>query len=408
MRALHKHAAGVTLIGLQIALTLAIVCNAMFIIVQRIERLDRATGVEEKDLFLVSQQWVGAFSDDNAVGLEKLDTMKREDIATLRALPDVASVSSINSLPLLNSSWNGSVNTKPDTREGAAHTTFYSGDEQMFGTLGLHLLQGRAFSANDIVYQGLQDNHYPPVALVTRHLARLLFPNRSALGQTVFFHTDSRPVTIVGVIDRLQSPSTESWGSPFAWNATLLPVRVDANFSRYAVHAQPGRMEAAMREVAPALYHLNPMRVLDDRSVRSFADIRHEAYEADRGMAVLMTAIPLILLGVTAAGIVGLTSFWVGQRRRQIGIRRALGARKADILHDLQFENALISAGGATLGVVLAVGLNLWLITRYEMNRLPLSYRAVSVAVMFVLGQAATFVPAWRASHVQPIEATRV
>jgi putative ABC transport system permease protein len=152
---------------------------------------------------------------------------------------------------------------------------------------------------------------------------------------------------------------------------------------------------------------VNPLRVLDDDSVKSFADIRAKAYRADVGMAVLMGVICLILIAVTAAGIVGLTSFWVGQRHRQIGVRRALGARKIDILHYFQIENGLIAGVGAVIGVILALGLNAWLMTHYEMTRMPVLYVLVGVIAVLVLGQAAVFVPARRASNVSPVSATR-
>jgi len=208
------------------------------------------------------------------------------------------------------------------------------------------------------------------------------------------------------VVARLQSPIDAGEG-PLAWNSVLFPVRQDANFARYVLRAKPGRLADAMKAVSPALYAANPMRVLDDRSVRSFADIRAKAYRADVGMAILMGVICLILLGVTAAGIVGLTSFWVGQRRRQIGVRRALGARKIDILHYFQLENLLIAGIGAVVGILLAVGLNLWLITRFEMDRMPVIYVLVGVLAVLALGQAAVFVPARRASNVPPVVATR-
>jgi putative ABC transport system permease protein len=115
----------------------------------------------------------------------------------------------------------------------------------------------------------------------------------------------------------------------------------------------------------------------------------------------------LILLCVTAAGFVGLTCFWVGQRHRQIGVRRALGARKIDILHYFQIENLLIAGVGVVLGVVLAVGLNMWLMTHYEMTRIPLLYVVTGVLAMLAIGQGAVFVPARRASNVPPVEATR-
>jgi putative ABC transport system permease protein len=120
-----------------------------------------------------------------------------------------------------------------------------------------------------------------------------------------------------------------------------------------------------------------------------------------------MGVICLILLGVTAAGIVGLTSFWVGQRHRQIGVRRALGARKIDILHYFQIENLLIAGIGVVLGILLSVGLNLWLMSHYEMTRMPVAYVVTGVLVMLAIGQAAVFVPARRASNVPPVVATR-
>ena len=162
-----------------------------------------------------------------------------------------------------------------------------------------------------------------------------------------------------------------------------------------------------MRAVTPLLYKVDPLRVLDDDSVKSFSEIRAKAYRADVGMAVLMGVICLILLAVTAAGIVGLTSFWVGQRHRQIGVRRALGARKVDILRYFQVENLLIAGAGVVIGVLLAVGLNLWLMSHYEMTRIPVLYVLTGVLAMLAIGQAAVFVPARRASNVPPVVATR-
>jgi putative ABC transport system permease protein len=146
---------------------------------------------------------------------------------------------------------------------------------------------------------------------------------------------------------------------------------------------------------------------LDGKGARSFSDIRANTYRADRGMAILMGVICLILLAVTGAGIVGLTSFWVGQRHKQIGVRRALGARKVDILRYFQTENLLIAGGGALAGIVLAIGLNLWLMHRFEMDRIPVAYVLLGVAVVLALGQLAVFAPARRAANVPPVVATR-
>jgi putative ABC transport system permease protein len=114
-----------------------------------------------------------------------------------------------------------------------------------------------------------------------------------------------------------------------------------------------------------------------------------------------------VLLAITAAGIVGLTSFWVGQRRKQIGVRRALGATRHDILGYFLTENLLIGIGGVAVGALLAIGMNLWLVSHFEMQRLSLLYVAAGVIALLLLGQGAVLAPALRASRVSPVEATR-
>jgi putative ABC transport system permease protein len=407
--ALRKHKAGVVLIALQIALTLAIVCNAIFIIYTRVDNVSRPTGMDESNLFLIEQQWVGAPNTDEPAGLQKQDAMLREDLAALRAMPGVQSVSPTNSTPLLGSSWGGSVARKPgtDLRGGDARTVYYFGDEQLLATLGVHLIAGRNFNPTEIVNRSFRDNTEPDVVIVTKALADKLYPQGDAVGKVMYLNGANNPSTIIGEVARLQVSTTSSWVSAFPWNSTIGPIRLDSNFSRYIVRTQPGQMDAVMRAVPNVLYKVDPLRVIADDGVRSFADIRAEAYRADVGMAVLMGVVCLILLAVTAAGIVGLTSFWVGQRHRQIGVRRALGARKIDILHYFQLENLLIAGIGALIGIVLAVGLNMVLIQNFEMDRMPVIYVLGGLAIVMVLGQVAVFVPARRASNVPPVVATR-
>jgi putative ABC transport system permease protein len=124
-------------------------------------------------------------------------------------------------------------------------------------------------------------------------------------------------------------------------------------------------------------------------------------------MAGMLVGVITALLLVTALGIVGLASFWVAQRRRQIGIRRALGATRADILHYFQTENFLIVGGGIALGMLLAYASNLLLMQYYELPRLPLSYLPIGALALWVLGQLAVLGPALRAAAVPPVVATR-
>jgi putative ABC transport system permease protein len=407
LAALRRHKAGVILIALQIALTLAIVCNAIFIIGQRIDRVNRPTGIDEANLFVVSQQWVGTPEGDGPDAVDKIDSLVRADLDTLRRLPGVESVTTVNSVPLLGSSHINGITLTPDQKDATLNAAIYLGDDKLMSTLGVQLVAGRAFTAGDIIHQAFRNDALPPSVVVSQATADKLFPNQSAVGKTIY--SDSKPTMIIGVVKLLQSSMAESFAKDSDYFTIIEPIRQDGDVSRYVVKTRPGQQADAMAAAREALFAANPQRVIGaKRGVRSFAEIRHQAYRADRGMAILMAVVCLIMLCVTAAGIVGLTSFWVGQRHRQIGVRRALGARKSDILHYFQIENLMIAGGGVVIGVVLAMGLNLWLMSQYEMPRLPLMYVLVGMVALLALGQAAVFVPARRASRVSPIEATRV
>jgi ABC-type antimicrobial peptide transport system, permease component len=402
LAALRHHKAGVLLI----ALTLAIVCNAIFLIDQRIERVSRPTGTIEDGLIRISQTWFGAPAGGDAASVEKLDALQRTDLATLRNLPDVLDVAASTSMPLQGMIYSGTLTLNPQQAGVAVNAAYYYGDEHLRPTLGLRLIAGRDFKADEILHHTLTSDAVSPVIIVSKPVADRLFPDGNALGKTVY--QDGKPATIIGIVERLQTPTTAKWGSAWDYNSVLEPVRVDGASASYAVRARPGREEAAMHEARKALLAVDPLRVMPDTwGIQSLSRIRDKIYRADRGMALVMGIVCLILVAVTAAGIAGLTSFWVGQRRKQIGVRRALGARKVDILHYFQIENLLIAGMGVILGVLLALGLNLWLMAHYEMARMPMSCVLAGVLAMLALGQAAVFVPARRASNVPPVVATR-
>ena len=402
--ALKLHKAGVVLIVLQIALTLAIISNAVFIVAQRIDRVNRVTGVDEADLFRLSTLFVGAPLGDDKASLDKLDALQLSDVNTLRHVPDVALVSASNAMPLQGGLWVGGVGIKPNQKTPTSTFTYYYGDEQMLPTLGVHLIAGRNFNAGEVIHHTINDTTMAPVSIVSKHLADKLYPKGDALGKTAFI--DNKPSTIIGIVETLET--SNSGHMTWAYDTVMQPVRLSGAMANYAVRAKPGRLSDAMRAARAALCAANPLRVMASTwGVLSMSDLRDKAYRGDRGMAILMITVCVILLGVTAAGIVGLTSFWVGQRRRQIGVRRALGARRVDILRYFQIENLFIASAGVVLGVLLALGLSLWLMSHYEMPRLPTLYLLVGVAMLLLIGQLAVFVPARRASLVPPVEATR-
>ena len=410
--ALRRHKSGVVLIGLQIAFTLAIVCNVLFIVALRIERIERPTGLDESDLFLVAQSFVGAKAGRDPASLEKLDAMQLSDLAALRALPDVQSATPVNSLPLLRINEMVAISTKPAQLHATTIANTFYGDASMLPTLGLRLVAGRHFTAADVLHGGAHAKLAPPQVIVTQALAHKLFPHGDAVGQPLYLDNNATPSLIIGVVAHMLTANPD-YGDAIAYDAVLVPARIDDISTMYAIRARPGRMREAMHEAREALFRVDPLRVIQNSGryvpdgIHSYEQIRQMGYAVDMFMMQVLATMSAVLLAVTGVGMGGLTSFWVVQRYKQIGIRRALGATGRDILHYFQLENLLIAGSACVIGGILALGINLVLMKSFAMDRMPVGYVLAGIAIVLALGQIAVFMPARRASRVPPMTATR-
>jgi putative ABC transport system permease protein len=403
LAALRHHRSATTLIALQIALTLAIVCNALYIGQQRVAHLSRPTGIDEANIGVIHNTWLGRHN------VAEAGAMTATDLALLRRLPGVTDAYVDVTYPAVGP-WASllSMKLKPDQVAQTSYAELYTADDHTLATLGLRLVAGRNFRSDEVVETASVDGVAPASIIVTRELADVLFPDQPAVGKVVYF--SPKPSTIVGVVAHLQVPAVNT--NSFAFRSVLVPARVVSSDTGYGgyymIRARPGQLDAVLRAAPAALRTANPARLIDaEGGVARYSDLRSEGYARDRGTVLLMSVICVVLLLASAGGIVGLTSFWVSQRRRQIGIRRALGATRADILQYFQTENFLIVSGGIGLGTLLAVLLNLWLMQHYPLPRLPLIYLWPSALAMWLLGQLAVLGPALRAAAVPPVVATR-
>ena len=390
LSSLRRNKVGATLIALQIALTLAVLCNALFIIEQQTALSRAPSGVaDESNVFAISNQWAGGAAD--------LAAREQADLASLRALPQVADATLSPVHPFGGRGMGMGITVHPDRPRSGALTAVFPVDDHALNTLGLRLIAGRNFRPEDILTAHAFSDNYPSwgSVIVTRELARELDPGGDVLGRTASLGVTT--ATIIGVVDRLApGQNGDSILVPLLW--------ADANLF-YLVRAKPGQLAAAMPAARNALYKINRRRTIV--RMQSLADARRDFYRGARGEALLMGVISAILLGVTAFGILGLTSYWVSQRRRQIGIRRALGATAGSILRYFQTENLLIVGAGSALGILLGLVANLWLVRSIALTRLPPVYLIVGTIVVLILGQIAILWPALRASAVPPALAAR-
>jgi putative ABC transport system permease protein len=396
LAAMSRNKVGAIVIVVQTAITLAILCNSLFLIQQRLHSSGRPTGLQELDIFTMANQWVGNPPD--------LAAKVQADLAALRALPEVVDAFVSQSFPLSNGGWDDGISLEAADAHWLTSGALYFADEHGLSTLGLKLVAGRNFDPAEIVQRNDMEGKPPAAIIVSQALATKLFPNGDALGKSIYLSSYSSKAPIVGIVERLQQPWVSITNNRVEY-AMLQPYRFVEQYSHYIVRAKTGQLEAAMRSAQKQLLTLNRGRIND--KIRTMAETRQRAYRDDRGLAIILAIVSVVLLIVTAFGIIGVTSFWVSQRRRQIGIRRAMGASRTAILRYFQTENLMIAAAGSVLGILLALSSNVLMAGKFELARLNVGSTLVAAVIVLLLGQIAVLWPALRAASISPVVAIR-
>jgi len=394
-RALLRNRTGAILIALQMAVTMAIMVNAVSIMQERGRLMARPSGIDEHNIFAISS--IGFAADFNERATIEAD------LAALRAMPGVVNAVQTNSLPLSEGGWSMELKTEPGEAIDDTGVAVYFVDEHGLESFGLNLLSGENFSATDITWRELSDNQWPDRTIITRAMAATLYPDDpdGALGKTVYIN-DNEPLTITGIIEQMQAP----WNG---WDGVervmLVPNHTLFGATRYIIRAEPGKRDELMPQVEKLLADSNKDRIV--RSPRSMDETRERSYRQDSSMIKILTFTIVLLIAITSLGIVGLASFSVNRRTRQIGTRRALGATRAVIMRYFMTENFLISLVGVLVGAALTVGLNIVMIETFSLTRIAWYLVPGAMLLLVGVGQAAVFGPARRASTVPPAVATR-
>ena len=401
---LRKHKLTAILLTLQVALTCAIVCNVAFMIMHRMQRISLPTGIDEKALSVVAVRGIG--KDGNPW------VRHESDLALLRQIPGVESAVAVSySLPLdqniasygvcpSQAALDRAMQRMSLQGTGCQQASTFDGSPGLLKTLGLELVAGRDFRPDEYV-KGQKD---VAVAIISQAFAQHLYPGENALGKEMAVGS-KHPVRVVGIVRTLLSPVLMNKGTDY--DTMVWPQLPSDAGVEYVLRSAPQDRRRVLDAARATLLKADPSRIINPKRMQTYSQIRAQYFQRDTTMIGLLITSALGLLFVTALGITGLANFWVQQRTRTIGIRRAIGATRGDILRYFQTENFLIVTGGVVLGVLLAVGLNLLLMKHYELPRLPLWYLPVGAAVLWLLGQLAVLAPALRASQVQPVVATR-
>ena len=393
---LGRHRVAAALIVLEIALACAVLCHAFFLVGNRLALMRMDSGVQENAL--------GMLAVDGCDGCNNAELNARV-LDAVRAIPGVRGAGTVNTVPFGQRAGYMGTSLDPEQKHWGGVLHFYLLDAASIQVMGLQPVQGKAFADSD--FQPIS-NFVPDDASVwiTRALAEHLWPGENPLGKELWSIGHFR---VAGVVDNFAVPDpgrSEQGVAGVQWSV-IVPVRNDAQAGRYVLSADPLDLPRVMQAARQAVIRAVPEAVLDQAQSRGVAELREGYFRSDRAMAWLLVAVIAAMLLVTALGIIGLASFWVQQRSKQIGIRRALGATRRQIVHYFQTENLLLSVAGIVLGMLLAYGGNQLLMRFFETDRLPLPYLPLGALALVLIGQLAVLGPALRAAAVPPIVATR-
>jgi putative ABC transport system permease protein len=403
LSALFRNKTAPLLVALQVAISLAILCNALYIVNLRLSAAVRPSGMsEEQNMLRVS------YFPLEKKTTEEVRELKNRQIDLLRTLPGVASVALTNQTPFGNSDSRSSVAVDRKQAQSTATVGTYDSPNSLVKTFGLRLVEGRDFTENDVIEidPKTDANRRAKVVIVSQALAKLMYPDSpSAVGKALFFGTgsDAEEAQIIGVVETLITPSAEN--AVESSYTVISPIKNLGRWSNFAIRTEAGQRDRVMASVEDQLKKAAPG--LATIKIEVIEKDRTRRYQADKALAWMLIAVCALLLLVTASGIVGMSTLWVTQRTKQIGVRRALGARKMDVLTYFITENLIITSGGIVFGLLFALGVNQLLVSQFELSRLPLSYLFIAPLIFWLLGIAAVFAPAWRAANTSPSIATR-
>ncbi|WP_340678788.1 FtsX-like permease family protein [Paraglaciecola sp.] len=384
------------LLLLQLALTLGLIVNSVILALDTREKLLRPTGLALDNLLVVESRPTSSAFKDKAYYRSIID----QDLLKLGQIGGVKAVSPQIQLPIQNGGWRSNmhdVNDSPETEHDKELDVIasYLSTPDALASFGINILEGRALTWADEA-QDQENSEYNIV--ISGSLAKALYPNQSAVGKL------TNRGRIVGTVENFINRPTLPDSKQFYF-FMVAPIDNSAFTHYYLLNVESGQMAQVRAKVRDVILGVQPERDIMD--VYTMAERHSEYYQQDTGLAGLFTMLCILMLIVTAISSYAHAQFHISQQKKLIGIRRALGARKKDILLYVLSENWLINVLGALLGIAFVIGFNMLLSAQISISQPSIwLYLAVTLLV-FVAGTIATWIPAYQTSKIPPVIATR-
>ena len=392
IRALKRNKIRFALIVLQIAITLAVVTNAITMINGANEKMNKKSGFDDDNIVWVqTKPFSPAFKD-----LSYRISAVNADLRTIKGIPGVVAVANTNFLPWQGGGSSGEVSAGGGDRSKFRTQMYYS-TPGILDTLGVHLVSGRNIRDSDL--DDDPNSKAPSTAIISKDLEKLVFKGQSAVGKQLN-DTDNSVINVVGTFDPFYNP----YGWPIHEYAILYAGHVSRRGALYLVRIEPGKMKQVVPMIEQRMLQTNNGRNID---MKTIDEIKDNYFTEGRIVKGGMSMVIALIVLVTGLGIVGVTSFSVTERRKQIGTRRALGATKGAVLRYFLLENWIVTNAGLIIGILATYGLNILLVTKTGAAKLDWRFLVAAVVLLWVQGIIATLIPAMRATRFSPVLATR-
>lgn len=391
---LRKFATG--LLVLQLTLTLSLIVNSGILALDARDKLIQKTGMKQDSLLVVDfYPTAQAFADRSFY----LNVIK-QDIEAIKKLPGVVNAAPANQTPVQYGGWGSNIHAanKPEQEQldmGLRYASQFYGTEELVDTLGVKLLEGRLLTAQDSLEGNINDDRN---IVITASLAKAMFGEQSAVGQqTVRGH-------VVGVIEDFKVFINQPIDKQYVFFSNYT-VTMSNSVNHYFIQVEDGMMKQVQQQIKDIMLANHPER--DVRSVSTFASHMALMYGQDIGLAKLFGVLCLLMIFVTAISSFAYAQFHITKQKKFIGIRRALGATRNDVLLYVFSENWLLTALGMVLGLIGVYAINMLLAQSIAISKPQLGIYLLACLVTFVSGTIATWLPAWQTSRIPPVIATK-
>ncbi|WP_448547098.1 ABC transporter permease [Thalassotalea fusca] len=382
---------------IQIAFTMGVLSSSVLVSTATLSEWNLPSGIPHNDIIRVSPEF---FEQDRDVGQAIID-----DVERVKQFPSVVSVTPSTAVPFTAENV---VNVYLETGEDAQghQTVIFDADESIISVLDLSLIEGRWITENDVIRGHAEEvTENASIMMISQDMAKTLFPASSAVGQTVWLSNQGEPAKIIGVYSNFMTGERLN-GRGKSYHSFIRPQVKWAEGSEphYLIRMEPGVAESKLEDVVTLFYqergrYINFPELLKRTQKRM--------YDGRGSRALTFLVISGVLLLITAIGITGLTAFQVNQRKKQIGTRRALGAKKSDIIKYFLTENSIITLFGLLIGLLLTFSLTFEISEQYGQNMLNLSVVLGTAALIWSINMVAVWFPAKRAANVAPAIVTR-